>query len=84
MIYPTDVTQLDTYDFYILNLIEKKSIAINVTEDNQYIGITFYKTNMGWELNPTKIGKDYLSQINDHFDYTVNFEKAKNHADQTR
>lgn len=81
--YPTHVSQLSEYDFYILNLIENKSIAINVIEDNQYTGITFYKTNLGWELNPTKIGKGYLSNMKDALDYTNDFEKAKQHADQT-
>lgn len=83
VIYPTEVNQLVGYDFYILNLIENESIAINIIDDNCYVGITFYKTNLGWSLSPTKIGKGYLSQIAEHFDYTNNFQLAKDHADQT-
>lgn len=83
-VYPTTVEALSDYDFYILNLRENKSIAINMFDDEQYRGITFYKTNLGWSLNPTKIGKGFLTSCKDDFDYTKDFELAKSNADQTK
>jgi hypothetical protein len=80
----TDVEQLSEFDFFIINLREHTSIAINVVEDKQFIGIAFYKTNLGWSFNPTKIGRGYLSNCKEDFDYTNNFQVAKDNADQTK
>lgn len=78
------IDDLKNYDFFILRLREHKSIAINIINNNGDEGIMFYKTNLGWSLNPTKIGKGFLSNCREDFDYTNNFNVALDVADQTR
>lgn len=79
-----DINDLRNYDFFILNYREHTSIAINVIKENHFEGITFYKTNLGWSLNPTKIGRGFIANDKQNLDFTGNFEVAMDNADQTK
>lgn len=78
------IEDLKGFDFYILNYREHKSIAINFADDNQYKGYTFYKTNLGWSINPTKMGNGYVTNMGDELDFTKSFAVAVDVADQTK
>jgi len=78
------IDDLDGFDFYIINRREHKAIAINFTDDKQYTGYTFYKNNLDWEINPTKIGKGFITNMGEQLDFTKSFATAISVADQTK
>jgi len=79
-----DIAQLKEFDFYILKLREHESIAINFSDDEQYKGYSFYKSNLGWHINPCKIGKGWVTNSKDCIDFTKSFLVAIDNADQTK
>lgn len=66
--------------FYLLdkNPYELRSVAVEKVGKHGYEGVVFKESNLGWEVNPFKIGKGYIA--NSNFDFTENFEEAKFHA----
>lgn len=80
--YPSSLEEIKSSKFFILDRKERTSLAVTVSNDECYIGSTFYKNNLGWTFNPTKLGKGYLTNAHD-MDYTHNIEEAILNADQT-
>lgn len=72
------------FNFYLLDRRDNKSIGIESDKGEEYIGVTFYKTNEGWELEPTKIGKGFITLWEGRYDFTKNKELAIQNADQTK
>ncbi len=66
--------------FYLLNMNrnELSSIAVQSVSDIGFEGLCFKEDATGWEVNPIKIGRGFISLA--HFDFTEQFEEAKIHA----
>lgn len=76
--------QVKQSEFFILDRRDNVSIGVSINEDSQFRGMAFYKSNTGWEFNPTKIGKGFISLQPDRFDFTKSFTEAISHSDQTK
>lgn len=81
--YPQHINELENADFFILDKRDKRSIAIIFKEENSFEGISFHKDNLGWELNPIKIHNGFISAQIDRYNFTKEFEAAKQFSDRT-
>ncbi len=80
---PTTIKETDlgfTPLFYLLDLNknELRSIAVREIVNNGYEGVSLKESNIGWSINPIKIGKGFISL--GKFDFTEIFTEAICHA----
>ncbi len=76
--------EIKAAEFFILDKRDNVSIAVFVSEVAGFNGYTFYKTNLGFSINPTKVGRGFIALQPNRFDFTIDYQEAFNHSDQTK
>lgn len=74
------LSELTSAKFFILDMKEKRSIAVQTESEHGYNGIVFKKENNGYNSSPIYIAKTFIENEAFRYDFTTDFQTAFEHA----